>query len=506
MYDFLVVHTNCMDFASSCAELSALLGSDLVCACEDLFEAWKRDSTMSVRCVLRKKPVADEGGAAAGADPEWRVGIGMCVAMAAYQVVLFRCFADVVFVDSHAVAVAGERLFLVTVCVIANDGQQKLACSALLASEEPAAFAGLFRWLRGEAQPFVRTPFCVVADQRCGAHAGFAAVFRRVAHVACALHLCPRDEPLGGLTPDDVAALFLCESRAQLRASAKRLGLAERRAPRTAHVEALRGVAALLRRQSLVAQACFTGNNVTCSIAERVRAALLDALHSGCPNGDSPNGGGPNGAGCSMRAYLGLVRDYVVVCAHRALAPAPPLRAGTDALLEPDVLASVHPAVLRLFADTVVRHGRAIAQSPSFSTDSSSGSDNGAASSTQKPASRRASGRGRPRGRGRGGGHGRGRVPAPPEPSPEGVRSFAVKTSADADQAIVRWCPGRRRFHCSCSFSLRTGLPCVHVVIIACSLGLRIPLSAFSSRFLLDDSIPGLVATRNILIATTPPS
>ena len=46
MYDFLVVHTNCMDFASSCAELSALLGSDLVCACEDLFEAWKRDSTM----------------------------------------------------------------------------------------------------------------------------------------------------------------------------------------------------------------------------------------------------------------------------------------------------------------------------------------------------------------------------------------------------------------------------------------------------------------------------
>lgn len=473
MYDFLVKHSNCRDFASSHAELCAQLSSDTLCACEHLFMAWKKDSTMSIRCVLRKKPVAAREGAAAAAGPAalQRIGIGMCVAATAYQVVLFRCFADVVFVDSHPVVVANEQLFLVTVCVIANDGQQKLACSALLDSEEPAAFAALFRWLRGEVQPFVRQPSCIVADQACNAHQGFAAVFRRVGHIACASHLCPRDEALCGFTPDDVCAMFLCESKSLLQDNVKRLGVAERRAHSPAQAAAVRDIAALLKRQSLVVQTVFTGNNVTCSIAEKVRAALLDTLRASCPAG-----------ACSMHAYQCLVRDYVAVSAHKTLARPPPLRPGTDALLDADALASVHPAILRLFTDTVVRQGKAIAQAPGFS---SSPGIPAAAPSAAAPARR-----------------GRRRSRAPPDCT-EGVRNFAVKTSADADQAVVRWCPSRRRFHCSCTFSLRTGLPCVHVVIIACNLGLKIPLSAFSSRFLLDDSIPGLIATRNILFATS---
>lgn len=460
MYEFLVKHSNCKDFASSYADLCAQLSGDTLRACEHLFMAWKKDSTMSIRCLLRKKPVE-------GSPTEQRIGIGMCVAATAYQVVLFRCFADVVFVDSHPVVIASERLYLVTVCVIANDGQQKLACSALLDSDEPAAFAGLFRWLKGEVQPFVRQPYCIVADQTCHAHQGFATVFRRVGHISCAMHLCPHDQPLCGLTPDDVCTMFLCESKPLLQENIKRLSVAERRAPGAAQAEAVRAVAALLKKQSLIAQTAFTGNNVTCSIAEKVRTALLDALRASCPDG-----------AYTMLAYQCLVRDYVMVSAHKTLARPPPLRPGTDALLDTDALASVHPAILRLFTDTVVRQGRAIAQSPGFS--SSPGVPD-------PPASSSSGGR-------------RGHAHAD---LTEGVRNFAVKTSAAADQAVVRWCPGRRRFHCSCTFSLRTGLPCVHVVVIACNLGLKIPLSAFSPRFLLDDSVPGLIATRNILFATS---
>ena len=474
MYEFLVKHTNCKEFASSYPDLCMQLSSSMLCACEHLFLAWKKDSTMAVRCLLRKKPLVG----APGNPALRRLGIGMCVTATAYQIVLFRCFADVVFVDSHPVVIAGERLFMVTVCVIANDGQQKLACSALLESEDPVAFAGLFRWLKSESQPFVRQPFCIVADQACRAHQGFATVFRRVSHIACATHLALPDAAQCGLTRDDMGAMFLCESRSLLHDSVKRLAVAERRAPSAAQAEAVRSLAALLRKQSLVAQTSFTGNNVTCSIAEKVRTALLDALRTTCPDG-----------AYTMKAYQCLVRDYVMVSAHQTLAcaPSPPQQQqtgpDTDALLDADALAGVHPAILRLFVDTIVRQGRAVAHAPGFS--SGPGTPGAAVATT---VSRR----------------GRRRTHAPHEGA-EGVRSFAVKTSAAADQAVVRWCASRRRFHCSCTFSLRTGLPCVHVVVIACNLGLRIPLSAFSPRFLADDSIPGLVATRSLLLASVCP-